>query len=451
VTDPRPPGGDQDDPLLRAVTEHWAEIEQLADQPQRDRLLGLLAGTAEADPADARAALADELLDLLPPGHPVIRVLRASSMFSRGVRTGAVGPGALGRAAGPASHGPSGPRTLEVTIYLADDRIHVQVEAAVETMLATAGLRIEDRDDPVLGSWFRRMVVGVGDGAQPTASQPAEVTARLLESLAPVLSALQPTKDAVIRAGALLVVKAEWEVSVFQLAPAQQARLALRPDLARCPGEVVAGLGLADSGRPGESTGRAAVLDLYVEEQVLGQDSRFLREAGVSFGQPWVTPISDDELPVPIQDRLGLRQRLTRVVLPFDLEEPPEGCRYLETTVRMAFDSLDVRSLQLSRPTADRAADNHVEDSVLETRGVGRQQLTWKISARSEADGLRATGRQVLAVVESPLAAEWLTGTLDASVHVTRRLLGVVRKSTAEPRHPLRFALNMTDGTFEAD
>jgi hypothetical protein len=38
-------------------------------------------------------------------------------------------------------------------------------------------------------------------------------------------------------------------------------------------------------------------LDLYVEEPVLGSDSRFLCEAGVSFGRPAVGPVADDELP----------------------------------------------------------------------------------------------------------------------------------------------------------
>lgn len=42
--------------------------------------------------------------------------------------------------------------TMPVTIYLSDGEIYAEVENAVECLLATAGLRIEDRDDPVVGS-----------------------------------------------------------------------------------------------------------------------------------------------------------------------------------------------------------------------------------------------------------------------------------------------------------
>jgi len=48
-------------------------------------------------------------------------------------------------------------QTLPITIYLADESIHEQVEAAVERLVERAGLDIFHRDDPVIGSWFRRM------------------------------------------------------------------------------------------------------------------------------------------------------------------------------------------------------------------------------------------------------------------------------------------------------
>ena len=56
-------------------------------------------------------------------------------------------------------------------------------------------------------------------------------------------------------------------------------------------------------------TAAAAVLDLFVEEPVLGSDSRFFREAGVAFGHPTVGPIGDDELPEPVTRRPDLRKR----------------------------------------------------------------------------------------------------------------------------------------------
>ncbi len=77
--------GEPDDPLLRAIAQHWDEILAAASEEQRDRLRALVAGTAEPDPAEARAALADELLDVLPPDHPVIQILRVGVMYSAGV------------------------------------------------------------------------------------------------------------------------------------------------------------------------------------------------------------------------------------------------------------------------------------------------------------------------------------------------------------------------------
>jgi hypothetical protein len=56
--------------------------------------------------------------------------------------------------------------TLPITIYLSNEVAHEQVEAAVEDLVAAAGGHIEHRDDPVLGSWFRRMRAKVGRTAE---------------------------------------------------------------------------------------------------------------------------------------------------------------------------------------------------------------------------------------------------------------------------------------------
>jgi len=436
VTDDRPPGGAPDDPLRRAVIEHWHDIKMLAGPQQRERVLRLLDGIAGPDPADARAALADELLDLLPPDHPVIRVLRAGVAYGRGVSEAELAAG------GWPPGGPSAAAaSMPVTIYLADEDIHAEVEAAVAAVLAAAGLAILERDEPVIGSWFRRMAA-VPDGADDGA-------ARLLQNLPPLLNALQPTRDAVIRVGAVLIVKRDWTVSVFRLTAARQAELDRSPHLARSPHEIMAALCLAVEEHPDGFAGPAVVLDLYVEGPVLGRDSRFVRETGVSFGRPRVSRVGDDELTEEESRQLGIEHSLlSNVVLPFDLEEPPDGSRYLETTVRMTFDSPGVESIRLSRPPADAAA--RPDDSLLDTRGVGRQELTWKLTAINEQLGLRPTGREVTAVLASPQASSRLTGILDANVRFTRRLLGRDLTSTAEPLHPLRFTLNVMDGTFEA-
>jgi hypothetical protein len=81
VTDPEPLG----DPVLRAVADYWDDIQRYADPGQRELLAGLVAGTAEPDADDARAALADVLLDILPPDHPVSQLLRAGTLYSDGL------------------------------------------------------------------------------------------------------------------------------------------------------------------------------------------------------------------------------------------------------------------------------------------------------------------------------------------------------------------------------
>jgi hypothetical protein len=464
MTDERPPGGGHDDPLRRAVAEHWDDIRRRADPQQLERLGGLLAGTAEADPGIARIALTDILLAVLPPDHPLIELLRTFPAYDSGRTTGpdAISIGA--RHGAGAAITANEARTVPVTIYLTDEDRHAQVESAVEAFLALAGLQIMTRDDPVIGSWFRRMTARAKDGLRSQASQDAaltaahvldarlifgqdaEVTAKLLENLGPVISSLEHVKGAVIRMGAVLLVKQDDEISVLQLTAAQQARLDHQPWLVRTPREIVAVLSQVADPRSGTAPDDAAVVDLYVEEPVFGQESRFLREASVSFGQPRVAPVPDDELP-PLDQRgpALARMRVIELILPFDLEEPPDGCRYTETTVRMSFTDPGVVAMKLSRPPAGDGAD----DSVLDTRGVGRPQLTWNLSARDEQRGLRPSGREVQAVVAAPIAAERLAGTLDARIRFTRQESAEVRRSTAGPRHPLRFVLDVTDGTFE--
>jgi hypothetical protein len=152
--------------------------------------------------------------------------------------------------------------TVSVSIYLGDARIHEQVELAVEEWLASAHITIDSRDEPVLGSWFRQLMGTLKEGSQTPAGreailtglhvadsrlvqhQDAYVTSTLLQSVGPVLQALQPTKDAVVRAGALLIIKIEWMVQVHQLTAAQQAILDHRPNLAASPAEIIAALQL---------------------------------------------------------------------------------------------------------------------------------------------------------------------------------------------------------------
>ena len=73
------------DPVLRAVADYWDDIRRYADPRQAQRLTDLIGGTAEPDADEARAALEDELLDILPPDHPVSQLLRSGTMLDSGL------------------------------------------------------------------------------------------------------------------------------------------------------------------------------------------------------------------------------------------------------------------------------------------------------------------------------------------------------------------------------
>jgi hypothetical protein len=154
--------------------------------------------------------------------------------------------------------------TASISLYLANEAIHADVEAVVDAFLATADLRVEGRGQPIIGSWFRTMrasarqavhslatreaaltVAHVAD-ARLVLAQDATITATLLQNLGPVIASLQPTKDAVLRVGALLIVKVEWVVQVFQLTAAQQALLDHQPRLVSSPHEIIKALELSD-------------------------------------------------------------------------------------------------------------------------------------------------------------------------------------------------------------
>ncbi len=159
---------------------------------------------------------------------------------------------------------PADPRSFPVTIFLSDDALHEQVERAVNILIESAGLVIVSRQPPVIGSWFRRMRAVLrspaGEEVLATAAHAAdsrfvlradaEVTAMLLRDLGPVLTALQPSKDAAVRVGALLIVKVDWTVVVHQLTPRQQLVLDHSPGLETVPHQILHALGLppAESG-----------------------------------------------------------------------------------------------------------------------------------------------------------------------------------------------------------
>ncbi|MGW6927945.1 hypothetical protein ACWGA9_42915 [Streptomyces sp. NPDC054950] len=143
---------------------------------------------------------------------------------------------------------------MPISIYLSDEAAHGDVEYAVVKLLRRTGLRVIEADDPVIGSWFRRLwasamvrhgaLTGVHMADQRLVlAQDAAITSALMQNLPPMIAALDSTKDAVIRIGAVLIVKLDWQVFIFQLTAAQQALLNHQPQLVRSPREALQALG----------------------------------------------------------------------------------------------------------------------------------------------------------------------------------------------------------------
>ena len=152
---------------------------------------------------------------------------------------------------------------VPVTIYLSEDDGHEQVQTAVEDLLRTAGWQIVHHDDPVAGSWFRRMWAqfGLVAGSMATIAghrveseqvrwPDADMTATMLRHVGPVITALQPTRNAVIWAGAVLIMKVNGVVSVRELTIDQRAWLTRQPALVTAPEDLAAALRLDGNRSP---------------------------------------------------------------------------------------------------------------------------------------------------------------------------------------------------------
>ncbi|EMD29441.1 hypothetical protein C791_4290 [Amycolatopsis azurea DSM 43854] len=163
-------------------------------------------------------------------------------------------------------------RGFPISIYLSTAAGHELVQAAVEDLVRTAGAEIIELGDPEIGSWMRRLVGRLKDAANTPAGRDAAVTAAhavearlvqaqdatntatLMQNLAPTLTALQHTPSAVVRVGALLIVKNGDALAVHQLTAAQQFQLNHKPALLTSPHDILRALGLHATESPALTT-----------------------------------------------------------------------------------------------------------------------------------------------------------------------------------------------------
>jgi superfamily II DNA or RNA helicase len=261
---------------LLSLAGHLGLVQQPAPQPlpqiESDDIHLISWTVILPDPLARNEVDAED--EALVPSQPVVVHQRDESFPSRRFEVGEI-------LHGPARTIPvivsAASETLPVSVYLSDEENHEQVIAAVEDLLATAGLVVEQRDEPVIGSWFLKMratakqavMSPVAREAALTAvhaadtrlvlAQDAQVTSTLMQNLGPVLASLAHTKDAVLRIGALLIVKNDWTVQVIQLTAAQQATLDHRPQLSSSPRKILAALELSAENHP--APGRAAICE----------------------------------------------------------------------------------------------------------------------------------------------------------------------------------------------
>jgi anti-anti-sigma factor len=129
---------------------------------------------------------------------------------------------------------------LPVTIYLSAADGHESVEFSVEHLLVAAGWRIGRRDQPVTGSWFRRLHAVAGPRAAYRGPLPdPELASRLTGGLAPVVQSLQAYDEALLRVGPVLIVRVDGTVTVLELSAVQQASLDQHSWLASSPSDAL--------------------------------------------------------------------------------------------------------------------------------------------------------------------------------------------------------------------
>jgi hypothetical protein len=252
-------------PVLRAATRwrlapsRWTRIERSA--------AAMLTALAVDDGPALRAGILD--LELLGPVRTAAAVLAVPApgellaQLTALIDVLAELEGEAGRRQ-PEAGARLFPATISfpVSIYLGEETGHELVEAAVDELARSAGLTIDDRDEPVLGSWFRRMRARLTGAARSPAAQDAladlvqrtelevvlrpeaEVTAHLMASLAPLITSMERTRDAVVRVGAVLIVKNDGALFVNQLTTRQQVILNHSPHLLAAPDTVLSALGL---------------------------------------------------------------------------------------------------------------------------------------------------------------------------------------------------------------
>lgn len=152
---------------------------------------------------------------------------------------------------------PQPTQTVPVVVYLDSAEHAERVERAVEDVAGAYGLRIIDREPPVVRSWFRRMSAKFEEAGGPATARrlareldravelravdqvQAQVDSAQGDAVAKLLTALADTPNAVIQIGSVLLVKVDGIPRVRNLTQAELAYLQRNPELFHDPAAVL--------------------------------------------------------------------------------------------------------------------------------------------------------------------------------------------------------------------
>jgi hypothetical protein len=194
---------------------------------------------------------------------------------------------------------------------------------------------------------------------------------------------------------------------------------------------------------PEDVVGFPIHVDLFVEEPVLGDPSRFIRTAGITFHEPVLHRLSLDALPHAARTRPDLANAgIMGIRVPFDFEELPGHGHYVEARVVLAFDTGGVRA-QTARLVFDEpdGAKPAGRSPVVRTFGLSSATLHWTLLAQPGRP-IEPGGHEVGTILKVPPESRKLTGSLDASATVARR----ARRLHTVTMASLRFAIDLAEG-----
>jgi hypothetical protein len=155
-------------------------------------------------------------------------------------------------------------RPFAVTVYLADDEGHEEVQEALGDLLTAFDFDVVDSFPSLRGSWYRDFIavsrraltshdlgerlqkVERGIELQLLHKQQAEIDSMQGDAVAKLLTALEHTSDALVQIGSVLLVKVDGVPAVRNLTQVELRYLEHNPRLLKSPAAILEALQAVD-------------------------------------------------------------------------------------------------------------------------------------------------------------------------------------------------------------